>query len=82
MFIIYRRSEVVNQVVAHRLGVWRIPEFFTMAAQSGILTTMALLMSWAGVDLSPARVIAGGIILLLLGKYDAALTARAVRAAR
>jgi uncharacterized membrane protein YjjP (DUF1212 family) len=58
-------SSIINQVVAHRLGVWRIPEFFTMAAQSGILTTMALLMSWAGVDLSPARVIAGGIILLL-----------------
>ncbi|MFI7495217.1 threonine/serine exporter family protein [Kocuria sp. M4R2S49] len=58
-------SSVVNQLVAHRLGVWRIPEFFTLAAQSGILTTLALLLSWAGVDLSPARVIAGGIILLL-----------------
>ncbi|WP_370830348.1 threonine/serine ThrE exporter family protein [Kocuria sediminis] len=58
-------SSVLNQFVAHRLGAWRIPEFFTMAAQSGILTTMALLLSWSGLELSPARVIAGGIILLL-----------------
>ncbi|GEO95849.1 threonine/serine ThrE exporter family protein [Kocuria turfanensis] len=58
-------SSVLNQFVAHRLGAWRIPEFFTMAAQSGILTTMALLLSWSGLELSPGRVIAGGIILLL-----------------
>ncbi|MGX5358509.1 threonine/serine exporter family protein [Kocuria sp. KH4] len=58
-------SSVLNQFVAHRLGAWRIPEFFALAAQSGILTTMALLLSWSGLELSPARVIAGGIILLL-----------------
>lgn len=56
---------ILAQAVATRLAVWRIPEFFSQAAQSGIVTVVALLLSGAGVDLSPALVIAGGIILML-----------------
>ncbi|MFI7480908.1 threonine/serine exporter ThrE family protein [Kocuria sp. M1R5S2] len=58
-------SWVVVQSAAGRLRGWRIPEFFVLATQSGIATVFALLLSWAGLDLSPALVIAGGIILLL-----------------
>lgn len=58
-------SWVVVQSVAGRLRTWRIPEFFVLATQSGIATVFALLLSWTGLDLSPALVIAGGIILLL-----------------
>ncbi|WP_229741452.1 threonine/serine ThrE exporter family protein [Kocuria dechangensis] len=58
-------TSILVQVVSHRLGTWRIPEFFAMAANSGIVTTAALLVSWSGLDLSPPRVIAGGIIMLL-----------------
>lgn len=53
------------QSAAGRLRAWRIPEFFVLATQSGIATVFALLLSWSGLDLSPALVIAGGIILLL-----------------
>jgi uncharacterized membrane protein YjjP (DUF1212 family) len=56
---------IVVQSAVGRLRTWRIPEFFVLATQSGIVTVFALLLSWAGLDLSPALVIAGGIILLL-----------------
>jgi uncharacterized membrane protein YjjP (DUF1212 family)/uncharacterized membrane protein YjjB (DUF3815 family) len=58
-------SSILVQVVSSRLGAWRIPEFFALAANAGILTSVALLLSWSGLELSPPRVIAGGIIMLL-----------------
>lgn len=58
-------SWIVVQSAAGRLQTWRIPEFFVLATQSGIATVFALLLHWTGLNLSPALVIAGGIILLL-----------------
>ena len=58
-------SSVVVQSVTAKLGAWRIPEFFSLAANALVVTLGALLISAVGVEVSPPRVIAGGIIMLL-----------------
>ena len=58
-------SSVLVQLVSAKLGVWRIPEFFALAANALIVTLAAMGISALGADLSPPRVIAGGIIMLL-----------------
>lgn len=58
-------SSVLVQLVSAKLGAWRIPEFFALAANALIVTLAAMGISALGVDLSPPRVIAGGIIMLL-----------------
>lgn len=58
-------SSVLVQIVSSKLGAWRIPEFFALAANALIVTLAAMGISALGVDLSPPRVIAGGIIMLL-----------------
>ena len=58
-------SSVLVQLVSSKLGAWRIPEFFALAANALIVTLAAMGISALGVDLSPPRVIAGGIIMLL-----------------
>lgn len=58
-------SSILVQAVSGKLAAWRIPEFFALAANALIVTLAAMLMSALGLDLSPPRVIAGGIIMLL-----------------
>lgn len=58
-------SSILVQAVSAKLGSWRIPEFFALAANALIVTLAAMAMSALGVELSPPRVIAGGIIMLL-----------------
>ena len=59
-------SSVLVQIVSSKLGAWRIPEFFALAANALIVTLAAMGISSLGVDLSPPKVIAGGIIMLLV----------------
>ncbi|GHD10634.1 hypothetical protein GCM10008096_24400 [Zhihengliuella salsuginis] len=46
-------------------GKWRIPEFFSVALASLFITATALLLWQLSVPISPAVVVAGGIMLLL-----------------
>lgn len=59
---------VVNigvSLLARQLGRWRVPDFFTTATCSFVVTFMALLMWQFGLTAAPAIVVVGGILLLL-----------------
>jgi uncharacterized membrane protein YjjP (DUF1212 family) len=59
---------VVNigvSLLARQLGRWRVPDFFTTATCSFVVTFMALLMWQFGLTGAPAIVVVGGILLLL-----------------
>lgn len=59
---------VVNigvSLLARRLGRWRVPDFFTTATCSFVVTFMALLLWQFNLTTAPAIVVVGGILLLL-----------------
>ncbi len=58
-------SNMLVNLVARQLGKWRTPDFFVTAACSFLVTFIALMLHWAGADLPPSIVVAGGILLLL-----------------
>ncbi len=58
-------STILVSLMTRQLGKWRVPEFFTTAAGSAIVTFIALVCWWANMPISPGLVIAGGILLLL-----------------
>ncbi|MCI0141399.1 threonine/serine exporter family protein [Arthrobacter bambusae] len=58
-------SNMLVNLVARQLGKWRTPDFFVTAAGSFLVTFIALMLHWAGADIPPSIVVAGGILLLL-----------------
>jgi uncharacterized membrane protein YjjP (DUF1212 family) len=62
-------SNVLVSLLARQMGRWRVPDFFATASCSFLVTIIALLLwrfgSPAGVQISPAIVVVGGILLLL-----------------
>jgi uncharacterized membrane protein YjjP (DUF1212 family) len=58
-------SNILVSLLARKLTAWRVPDFFTTAASSFVVTAMALAFYWARVPISPGVVVAGGILLLL-----------------
>jgi uncharacterized membrane protein YjjP (DUF1212 family) len=58
-------TSLLVELVSRTLGKWRIPDFFTTAAATCLVTFLALAFRELQVPLSPAIVIAGGIIMLL-----------------
>lgn len=58
-------SNILVGLLTRQLGKWRVPDFFTTAAGSFAVTFIALLFWWMNLPISPAIVIAGGILLLL-----------------
>lgn len=62
-------SNLLISLLARQLGRWRTPDFFITAACSFVVTLIALLL-WrfggrAGIQIPPAIVVVGGILLLL-----------------
>ncbi|CAH0183612.1 hypothetical protein SRABI83_01488 [Arthrobacter sp. Bi83] len=62
-------SNLLISLLARQLGRWRVPDFFITAACSFVVTFVALLL-WrfgplAGIQIAPAIVVVGGILLLL-----------------
>ena len=53
------------QLLARQLSQWRVPEFFTMAACSAIITLTAIAVYSTGATVGTGFMVAGGIILLL-----------------
>ncbi|WP_372698495.1 threonine/serine exporter family protein [Arthrobacter sp. JSM 101049] len=47
------------------VGAWRVPEFFTIGLGSAVTTAIAMLLWAVHAPISPAVVVAGGIMLLL-----------------
>jgi uncharacterized membrane protein YjjP (DUF1212 family) len=47
------------------MGRRRVPEFFTMVVSAFVITVMALLGSQVGIEMSPPKVIAAGLIMLM-----------------
>jgi uncharacterized membrane protein YjjP (DUF1212 family) len=62
-------SNMLVSLLARQLGRWRTPDFFITAACSFLVTIIALLLwrfgSPLGVQIAPAIVVVGGILLLL-----------------
>lgn len=58
-------SCILVDLVSRRLGEWRVPEFFSVATSSALVTLIAMLFWWLQVPISPALVVVGGILLLL-----------------
>lgn len=62
-------SNLLISLLARQLGRWRTPDFFITAACSFVVTLIALLLwrfgSRAGIQIPPAIVVVGGILLLL-----------------
>jgi uncharacterized membrane protein YjjP (DUF1212 family) len=62
-------SNLVVSLLARRLARWRMPDFFITAACSFLVTILALLLwrfgSPVGIQIAPAIVVVGGILLLL-----------------
>lgn len=62
-------SNLVVSLLARRLARWRMPDFFITAACAFLVTILALLLwrfgSPAGIQIAPAIVVVGGILLLL-----------------
>lgn len=52
-------------LLARQLIRWRTPDFFVTMASSFVVTFVALMLRWAGADIAPSIVVAGGILLLL-----------------
>lgn len=62
-------SNLLVSLLARQLGRWRTPDFFVTAACSFLVTFIALLL-WrfgplVGIQIAPAIVVVGGILLLL-----------------
>ncbi|WP_427133770.1 threonine/serine ThrE exporter family protein [Pseudarthrobacter sp. S9] len=62
-------SNLLVSLLARQLGRWRTPDFFITAACSFLVTIIALLLwrfgSPVGIQIAPAIVVVGGILLLL-----------------
>ncbi len=58
-------SCILVDLVSRKLGEWRVPEFFSVATSSALVTLIAMLFWWLQVPISPALVVVGGILLLL-----------------
>lgn len=58
-------SNILVSLLARQLGRWRAPDFFATAACAFLVTFIALMLRWAGADIPPPIVVAGGILLLL-----------------
>ncbi|SDP28590.1 Uncharacterized membrane protein YjjP, DUF1212 family [Arthrobacter sp. ok909] len=62
-------SNMLVSLLARQLGRWRTPDFFITASCSFLVTIIALLLwrfgSPVGVQIAPAIVVVGGILLLL-----------------
>ena len=62
-------SNLLISLLARQLGRWRTPDFFITAACSFVVTLIALLLwrfgSPVGIQIAPAIVVVGGILLLL-----------------
>lgn len=55
--------------IVSRIGIWmgrrRYPEFFTMTVSGFVLTGLAMLFSQMHLEISPPRIIAAGLIMLM-----------------
>ncbi|MHA7239764.1 threonine/serine exporter family protein [Arthrobacter sp. TMS1-12-1] len=58
-------SCILVDLVSRKLGEWRVPEFFSVATSSALVTLIAMVFWWLQVPISPALVVVGGILLLL-----------------
>ena len=62
-------STLLVSLLARQLGRWRVPDFFTTASCAFLVTFIALLLwrfgSPIGIQIAPAIVVVGGILLLL-----------------
>ena len=62
-------SNLLISLLARQLGRWRTPDFFITASCSFVVTLIALLLwrfgSPVGIQIAPAIVVVGGILLLL-----------------
>jgi uncharacterized membrane protein YjjB (DUF3815 family) len=62
-------SNILVSLLARQLGRWRVPDFFTTASCAFLVTFIALLLwrfgSPVGIEIAPALVVVGGILLLL-----------------
>ncbi|QCO97087.1 threonine/serine exporter family protein [Arthrobacter sp. 24S4-2] len=62
-------SNILVSLLARQLGRWRVPDFFTTASCAFLVTFIALLLwrfgSPVGIQIAPAIVVVGGILLLL-----------------
>ncbi|WP_426998314.1 threonine/serine ThrE exporter family protein [Pseudarthrobacter sp. N5] len=58
-------SNILISLLARQLGRWRVPDFFTTASCSFVVTFLALVLWQFGVTAAPAIVVVGGILLLL-----------------
>ncbi len=58
-------SCILVDLVSRKLGEWRVPEFFSVAMSSALVTLIAMLFWWLQVPISPALEVVGGILLLL-----------------
>ncbi len=58
-------SNILVSLLARQMGRWRAPDFFATASCAFMVTFIALMLRWAGVDIPPSIVVAGGILLLL-----------------
>ncbi len=58
-------SSLLVGLLSRTLGKWRVPDFFTTAASSFLVTAIALICAMLDVPLTPASVVTGGILLLL-----------------
>ncbi len=58
-------SNLLVSLLARQLGRWRTPDFYVTAASAFLVTFIALMLRWAGADIAPSIVVAGGILLLL-----------------
>lgn len=58
-------SFVLITWIMDTVGRWRVPEFFTIGLGSAVTTAIAMLLWAVNAPISPAVVVAGGIMLLL-----------------
>ncbi|MFI5086005.1 MAG: threonine/serine exporter family protein [Actinomycetales bacterium] len=58
-------SNLLVSFIERTLGRWRVPDFFTTAASSIVVTGIALILALMDVPISPEIVVAGGILMLL-----------------
>ncbi|MHA7142589.1 MULTISPECIES: threonine/serine ThrE exporter family protein [unclassified Arthrobacter] len=52
-------------LLLRQLGKWRVPEFFSVATASGMVTIIAMFFWWLDIGIAPSFVVVGGILLLL-----------------
>ena len=58
-------SNILISLLSRQLARWRTADFFNTMACAFLVTFIALMLRWAGVEIAPSIVVAGGILLLL-----------------